>query len=159
MHTTSKIVVITSFLSVAISGCVTAEKVAPPPGEHPPSTLLAEKPVRPTLHPVEHQLPPWPPGTYEPGQVSIQPVPKVQAPPQYPVELRKAGIEGQGIVVFTVAKDGSVGDAMVLKATDVRFGDAALAAVTGWKFIPAKVRGAAVNCRMIVPIIFSLNSN
>jgi periplasmic protein TonB len=97
------------------------------------------------------------PGVYDFSKVTEPPRPRFQARPQYPSDLRKAKIEGEGVTVFVVAADGSVKDAMVLRATDERFGAAAVEAVKKWKFTPAKLNGTVVECRMLVPIVFTLN--
>jgi TonB family protein len=109
--------------------------------------------------PVENEMPPTPRGVYEIAKVSAAPVAVFQARPRYPFELRRAKIGGEAIILFTVAKDGTVQDAMVLRATDVRFGEAALEAVRKWKFHAAKLDGADVDCRMSVPIVFTLNEH
>jgi TonB family protein len=122
---------------VALAGCATAE--------------------RPSLQVIEHRIPPLPANVYEPSQVSTQPIPVFQARPRYPSAYRNAGVGGEGVVLFTVGTDGSVRDAMVVRASDVLFGDAALESVTQWIFKPAQMNGTPVNCRMIVPIVFNVN--
>lgn len=109
------------------------------------------------LRPVQNRMPANAPGVYAVGNVTVPPAPVSMARPRYPFELRKAGRGGQGVTVFTVATDGTVKDAMILEATDVRFGDAALAAVLKWRFRPAQLNGAVVECRMLVPVNFTLN--
>jgi TonB family protein len=137
MPTPIKNLVSTLLVSLAMSGCATTEPVP--------------------LHPVESSTPPMTADVFDPGQVTTQPVPLFQARPRYPFALRKAGVSGEGVVSFTVRTDGSVGDAVVVRATDAQFGDAAVEAILKWKFRPAKVNGTPVNCRMTVPIVFSLN--
>src|SRR4051812_47629406 len=111
------------------------------------------------ITPVENEMPPTPRGVFELAKVSTPPAAVFQARPRYPFELRRAKIGGEAIILFTVAKDGTVQDAMVLRATDVRFGAAALEAVLKWKFHAAKLDGADVDCRMSVPIVFTLNEH
>jgi protein TonB len=111
------------------------------------------------LRPVENRMPPNAPGVYDVSKVTVPPVPTFQARPRYPFELRKAGRGGQGVTLFTVATDGTVKDAMIVQATDVRFGEAALEAVRKWRFRPAQLNGVVVNCRMMVPIVFTLNED
>lgn len=111
------------------------------------------------LIPVDNPLPALAAGTLEPSGVDVQPVPTRQARPSYPFELRRGGVAGESVVVFTVFADGHVGDAAVTKSNDVRFADAAVAAVLKWQFRPGEVKGQAVNCRMMVPIVFTLNEN
>ena len=93
---------------------------------------------------------------FDVSRVMDKPRPIKQGPPKYPRDLRAAGVQGQATVMFIVDRDGAVRDAMVLKANDYLFGDAAVAAVSGWKFLPATINDQPVACRMMVPIVFSL---
>ncbi len=79
---------------------------------------------------------------------------RFMARPEYPPELRLAGVEGYAIVDFIVGTDGAVKGAFVAKASDERFGPAALEAVQKWKFTPGELKGAVVECHMQVPIRF-----
>jgi TonB family protein len=90
--------------------------------------------------------------------LTTMPVPRVQTTPQYPLSLRRAGIQGEALVEFLVMPDGNVGDTAVLRATDVRFGNAAIDCVKHWHFDPGMVDGKPVTCRMQVPIEFTLQS-
>lgn len=133
-------------LLLLLPGCATAEK--------PTSAPQVE------LRPVENRTPRTPEGVYEISKVSKAPraIPSAMAKPRYPLELRRAGVHGEGVVDFIVGTDGVVRDAVVVRATDVRFGDAALQAVVQWRFEPAEVNGVRVNCRMQVPIVFTLDA-
>ena len=128
-------------LLVAWSGCATAVRVAPQPAE---------------LQPVEFPLPPRPAEVYDQSQVTIRPIPVYQARPVFPLELRRVHASGSAVVVFTVRTDGSVGNAMILTATDIRFGKAAAEAILQWRYRPASVNGMPVNCQMMVPISFAV---
>jgi protein TonB len=66
-------------------------------------------------------------------------------------------VSGEGIVSFIIDTEGNVVDAVVVQATDVRFGEAAVEAVLKWKFRPAELNGQVVPCHMTVPIVFSLD--
>lgn len=79
------------------------------------------------------------------------------APPQYPFELRRAGISGQADVRFIVTHDGRVIDVVVTKATDPAFGLAATEAVSKWKYQPAIKDGQPIACLLEVPLVFSLH--
>ena len=109
-----------------------------------------------TLQPVETQLPPTKPGVYDVSKVDTEPIVISNAIPTYPGELRGRGITGECVIAFTVRQDGSVGDLMVVKATDIRFGAAGLNAISEWKFSPARLGGQPVDCRMTVPFQFRL---
>jgi protein TonB len=58
---------------------------------------------------------------------------------------------------LVVAADGTVANAHASSATHPEFGQAATTAVEGWTFRPARRNGVAVNCRLEVPIVFTLN--
>jgi protein TonB len=136
----------TSVLSVplvsmllALSGCASAGNSSMP------------------LRPVENQMAPRSAGVYDLSQVNQAPVARFQSRPNYPFELRRAGVSGEGVVSFIVDVDGTVRNAEIVRATDIRFGEAAAAAIVQWKFRPAQVNGAPVACYMTVPIVFTLN--
>lgn len=87
-----------------------------------------------------------------------QPVAKVQGKPAYPFEMRRAGINGEVVVQFIVDTNGDVRDPFVVRSTQREFEAAALSAVSKWKFRPGRRGGRAVNTRMVVPMVFSLNN-
>lgn len=126
---------------VGLSGCNTPSASAPPLD----------------LQAVEYKVPPKPAGVYDPSEVTTQPIPVRQRRPIYPFELRRRGISGEAVVLFTVRSDGSVGDVSLVKATDIRFGQAAADCVAQWQFRPAAVQGRTVDCWMMVPIVFTLD--
>jgi TonB family protein len=109
------------------------------------------------LRPVENPLPPLHASVYDLGRVDMPPQVTYQQPPRYPFELRRANVQGKAMIAFVVLPDGSVTDVAIVKADDIRFGDAATAAVSAWKFHPAKFHGQPVSCRMMVPVVFSLD--
>ncbi len=55
--------------------------------------------------------------TYDISKLDQQPVPKLQVRPQYPSELRQAGVTGSVVVDFIVDKDGNVQNAYALKSS------------------------------------------
>lgn len=85
------------------------------------------------------------------------PVPRFRARPQYPFEMRRAGIEGTVIVEFIVDTKGDARNAFAVRSTQREFEQAAVQAVNKWKFRPGRKGGRAVNTRMQVPIVFTLN--
>lgn len=86
-----------------------------------------------------------------------QPIAQVQVQPQYPFEMRRAGITGEVIVDFIVDTNGNVQNAYALRSTQREFEQAAVQAVSKWKFRPGRKGGRAVNTHMQVPIVFTLN--
>ena len=119
--------------SAAISGCENPEFVSE--------------------HPVANQIPPLKAGVYSIKSVDVRPVATREVEPDYPFELESI-VAGKAVVVFTVRTDGKVADASVVEADDVLFGEAAVAAVRKWRFHPAQVKGAPVDCRMTLPFFF-----
>ena len=106
-----------------------------------------------TEHPVNNRIPPLEAGVYSLKAVDVRPVVTRQVEPDYPRELG-AILSGSALVVFTVRANGKVTDASVVSADDVLFGEAAIAAISKWRFQPAQLNGAAVDCRMTLPFVF-----
>lgn len=88
-----------------------------------------------------------------------QPIPKFRAKPQYPFEMRRAGINGEVVVEFIVDTNGNVRNAFAVRSTQRDFEQAAVQAVSKWTFRPGRKGGRAVNTRMQVPIVFTLNDD
>ena len=86
-----------------------------------------------------------------------QPAPRLQGRPQYPFEMRRAGISGEVVVDFIVDTNGDVQNAYALRSTQREFEAAAVAAVSKWKFKPGRKGGRDVPTHMQVPIVFTLN--
>lgn len=84
------------------------------------------------------------------------PEPILQQAPVYPLQMRREGVSGNVHVQFVVDTDGRVLDAFVVEASHPGFTDAAVLAVSKWKFRPGVKDGRKVNTRMAVPIIFSV---
>jgi protein TonB len=84
------------------------------------------------------------------------PIARVQVQPQYPFEMRRAGITGEVLVEFIVDANGDVRNAFAVRSTQREFETAAVQAVSKWKFKPGRKGGRAVNTRMQQPISFSL---
>lgn len=93
---------------------------------------------------------------FDPSKLDQQPVAKVRVNPQYPFEMRRAGIQGDVLVEFVVDSNGDVRNAFAVRSTQREFEAAAIQAVSKWKFRPGKKGGRAVNTRMQQPIAFTL---
>lgn len=87
------------------------------------------------------------------------PVAKFQAAPQYPFEMRRAGIQGEVLVDFIVTSEGDVRNAYAAHSTQREFEASAVLAVSKWKFRPGKRGGRSVNTHMQVPVGFTLSEN
>jgi protein TonB len=74
--------------------------------------------------------------------------------PDYPEDLRRAGIEGPVVVRFTVEPDGSVSDPAVQGSPPPRLAALALDAIRQWKFAPAMKNGVPIRARVQQPFLF-----
>ena len=79
-------------------------------------------------------------------------------PPLYPASARRRGIEG---AVFIDARIGAGGEARELKLAtssgDDALDSAAMDAVRGWRFVPARRGEQAVEAWVRIPLVFRLN--
>ena len=77
--------------------------------------------------------------------------------PAYPESCRKANISGTTVVGLTISSDGSVSSAWVATSSgNGTLDTAAVNAVYGWQFVPAKQNGVAITCNSQVPVTFNL---
>lgn len=77
--------------------------------------------------------------------------------PAYPESARRANISGTTMVGLTISTDGSVSSAWVISSSGSDALDsAAVNAVYGWQFVPAKQNGTPVTCNSQVPVTFNL---
>ncbi len=77
--------------------------------------------------------------------------------PAYPESCRKANISGTTVVGLTIGTDGSVVSAWVASSSgNGTLDSAAVNAVYGWQFVPAKQNGVAITCNSQVPVTFNL---
>jgi RNA polymerase sigma factor (sigma-70 family) len=91
------------------------------------------------------------------NQLDGYPRPKAQTPPQYPGQMRAAGVTGEAVVALVVGADGRVNEVEAISSTHPEFAAAATEAVAKWEFEPGNRAGVAVNTRLQVPIVFSIN--
>ena len=75
--------------------------------------------------------------------------------PEYPDALLKKGIEGSVTLSFTIGANGSVSDPAVVEASQPEFGEAALAVIRQWRFLPRVKNGQPVRARAEMPFVFS----
>jgi len=95
---------------------------------------------------------------FDPTALDQQPVPRYQARPQYPFEMRRSGVTGSVLVDFIVDSDGNVRNAFAVHSSNHDFESAAADAVKKWRFKPGRKNGHAVFTHMQVPIDFVLDS-
>lgn len=78
-------------------------------------------------------------------------------PPDYPKVLLRRGVEGRVLVRARVGNDGRCSQVQLKETSGFRlFDEAALAAVKGWRFVPARQGGQAVVAWVEVPIDFRI---
>ncbi|MCL2345421.1 MAG: TonB family protein [Desulfobulbus sp.] len=78
--------------------------------------------------------------------------------PKYPPLSRRLGEEGKVLLRVRVTADGRPGAVDVEKTSNFsRLDEAACQAVAGWRFVPARRGGEAVESSVIVPIDFHLD--
>lgn len=74
--------------------------------------------------------------------------------PEYPASLRQAGLKGRVVVAMHLSPQGGVSDPVIEEATDPAFGEAVLAVLPSWRFVPQVVNGRAVETRVKLPLAF-----
>jgi protein TonB len=90
-------------------------------------------------------------------KVEVKPKPIFQQKAGYPELARRAGIEGQSVVMALVDIDGSIMDVQILQSSGNQMLDeAALAAARQWKFTPAKQGDKFVRVYVSIPMNFRL---
>ena len=81
-----------------------------------------------------------------------------QVAPAYPVELRKAKVEGSVTLVFVLSEDGRVVDPRVENSSRPEFEKPALDAIRKWRFSPGMKDGRAVRTYIRVPMRFRVST-
>lgn len=77
--------------------------------------------------------------------------------PGYPLAARRMGWQGKVVLEVEVLADGTPGEVAVQQSSGREvLDDAALRAVRGWRFVPARIGGLSVTRRFLVPIAFNL---
>ncbi len=95
---------------------------------------------------------------FEPKELDRTPVVQFQARPQYPFEMRRAGITGEVVVDFIVDTDGRVQLARAIRSSRVEFEASAVQAVSKWKYLPGQKNGKSVPTHLQTPIIFTIQN-
>ena len=126
-------------IGVSLESTVAASDVAAPVG----NSLYGEAP-RVAPSPQTASRPYWAPKYVPPYQVAELPVLVTEVKAPYPPEARKAGVEGEVVLMLTVDQEGKV--ALVKKVSGPGHGldEAAVAAVRKFVFKPARFAGKAV---------------
>ena len=74
--------------------------------------------------------------------------------PDYPDALRQTGLRGEVMVTMRISPRGVVLDPVVERATHPAFGEAALAVLPLWRFVPRIEGGRAVESMVKLPFVF-----
>jgi protein TonB len=138
---------------------------APPPVEQPPATEEAEAPP-PAMDVPPAQIGPGPVALPAPAPVA-KPLPVVAAHeganylknprPAYPEVALRREWQGEVLLRVRVSPDGRAAGITVQRSSGREVLDeAAVEAVRGWSFVPARQGGAAVGGWVTVPIVFRL---
>jgi TonB family protein len=129
----------------------------PPPADFTPRQdlqfLAPPPPPPPTAPPAETSA--AGPSPVRVGGVIKMPRKVVDVPPIYPPIAQAAGVSGTVILEATVAKDGSVKDARVLRSIPL-LDQSAVNAVAQWKYTPTLVQGQPVELILTVIVPFKL---
>jgi protein TonB len=118
---------------------------------------------------VENQAPRVPAPALE-APVQLAAVPKARAsepdyivrylynpPPQYPWQARRMGIEGRVVLHVEILQNGNSGRIEIRQSSGHELLDqAAIKAVGGWRFDPARIAGSRITAWADVPISFRL---
>jgi protein TonB len=109
----------------------------------------------------EFEAPPPPPGPLRPGVGNVTyPVLILESKvaPEYPELARTARLEGRVILQAVVHKDGTVSQVEVLNCNrpDLGFEQAAVEAITQWRYEPARQNGVPVDVYFTVIVDFTL---
>ncbi len=92
------------------------------------------------------------------GVADAEATPLTGPQPEFPRALKREKIDGSATLTFAVDARGKVSDATVARASRPEFGEAALAVIGEWRFVPKVVGGHPVACRVDMPFEFSAHS-
>lgn len=76
--------------------------------------------------------------------------------PDYPPELRREGVTGVVTIVATIDRTGRLLEPRVVRSSDPRLDDLAVAAVRKWRFKPGTMNGEPVDVVFSVDVSFSI---
>ena len=113
------------------------------PVKHDPPPLEIQHAGRSDKPTVALETPEHTPKDLDPGQgTGIVVAPLIHIAPQYPERCRSRNAEGEVLVQFDVASDGSVVNPRIIESADSCFDRTVLKAVSGWKYPPAMRNGS-----------------
>ncbi len=124
-----------------------------------PATALEPGPSSPAVPPVARA---GRSGALTPSRgtklVSAAPYYRTNPPPEYPIPSRRRGEEGVVFLTVVVQTSGLPASVSLHRSSGFPLLDrAALDAVRGWSFEPARVGGVPVSSTVVIPVRFSLS--
>lgn len=98
------------------------------------------------------------PSTPPPASVSEKLSAHRNLPPVYPPEAKSAGQQGKVVLRVLVGADGKASQTQIFTSSGHQLlDDAALKAVSSWRFVPGQRNGVAEAMWSLIPITFALN--
>lgn len=94
--------------------------------------------------------------TFDLADLDQAPVPVHRVAPNYPYDLKSAGIEGTVSLVFIVDEKGRVREVRVEGASHRGFVQPSVDALLQWKFEPGRLGDRFVRTRMMIPLQFKV---
>ncbi|MSU70392.1 MAG: TonB family protein [Opitutaceae bacterium] len=88
------------------------------------------------------------------GQRDAMPKPFFGPAREYPPLLLPTKARGEAVVAICITAKGSVQDPVIKTATDPAFGEAAVAAIRQWRFLPLVKDGQATETTVEMPFVF-----
>jgi TonB family protein len=82
--------------------------------------------------------------------------PFVGPSPEYPPALFKQGIDGSATLSFAIDARGAVSDPAVAEVSQPAFGEAAMAVIRQWRFLPMVKNGHPVPTHARMPFVFAV---
>ncbi|HEY4301638.1 MAG TPA: energy transducer TonB [Candidatus Didemnitutus sp.] len=93
------------------------------------------------------------------GDLDQRPVATYTPSPEFPYEMKRAGIKGTVDMEYIVDSNGNVVQAQPIKSTQREFEEPTMRALLRWKFRPGKKNGRAVNTRVQQEFSFNLSGD
>lgn len=92
------------------------------------------------------------------GKDQVPPKWTSRTPPEYPVAMRTSRLRGNVLMEFVVDIEGRVRDPVVIRSLNPGFNEAAIKAISAWKFEPARSAGVPVSWKLQQAISFSIDT-
>jgi TonB family protein len=98
-------------------------------------------------------------GTENPNSVIVEPAHVIkQVIPDYPHKAKMARVQGEVVLKATITETGSVEDIVVVEGNPLLI-EAAVTAVSRWRYEPAKLRGVPTRSPLNITVHFRLTFN